>query len=278
MMGTPLAAMPPDDEFAGTRRWYRRPLWLIVLAVVVIAALIVAVAQTTGGSDDDAQPPVSTPTSTPPVSNGQDGYLPDTVDRFGQQIRVPRDPAGLALPQRPPSSPRSRDDAASGVQWQQVYDYGVAVYSTSDGPSTITATGLAQGIAHTPQGSVIAASQILSRIFYGPPQVRRAVMDEQVIGPPSAMTALAELQLPANQYPADRFIRVDPQYSDTFSRVMLASGPKASSQYPSGQYYVITTMTMVWDQGQWKWRIPDDGFSETTRNTPIESVAGWTQW
>lgn len=275
-MGTPLAAMPPQDD--QPKRWYRRPLWLVAIAVVVIAALVFAVAKTTGGSDDAAPPAVSTPTSTPPVSNGQDGYLPDTVDRFGQQIRVPADPAGLALPQRPVTSTRGTNDAAVGVQWQRVYDHGVALYSTSDGPSRISAQGLAQGMSHTAQGSVIAATQILSRVFYGPPQVRSAVMDEQVIGPPSAMTALSELALPANQYPADRFIQVDPQYSDTFSRVMLASGPKASSQYPSGQYYVVTTMTMVWDQGQWKWRIPDDGFSEATRNTRIESVAGWTQW
>lgn len=278
MMGTPLAAMPPDDEFAGTRRWYRRPLWLIVLAVVVIAALIVAVAQTTGGSDDDAQPPVSTPSFTPPPSTGLEGYLPDTVDEYGQRLLVPNNPAGLALPQQKRRGADGLNAPAEGVQWQQIYGRGAAVFSTSDGPTSIDASGLAQGIARTPQGSAIAANQILNRLYFGPPQVRQKVLADQVLGPDTAKESLSGFSGRTQQFSATTAMRIDPQYGQTFSRVSLAVGPIASADYPSGQYYSVSTMTMVWDGGQWKWRIPADGLSAATGSEAVESVAGWPQW
>lgn len=272
-------AMAPGDDTSAARRWYRRPVWLIAVAVVVIAVLAIALAITNGDSEDAATPPGSRPaTSAPPASNGQDGYLPDTVDRYGQQIRVPRDPAGLALPQRPTTSDRGTAAAAVGTERQKVYDYGTAIFSTSDGPKSIGADGLAQGIAHTPQGSVIAATQITARAFFGPPQVRQAVVDQQVIGPDSAKRMLLELDLPDQQFAVARHVRIDSQYSDTFSRVSLATGPKQSSEYSSGQYYGVATFIMVWDGGQWKWRIPEEGFTNATGDTRVESVSGWTQW
>ncbi|WP_207843988.1 hypothetical protein [Williamsia soli] len=274
-MGTPLAAMPPEDD---QQRWYRRPLWLILLTAIVVAALVAAVVAITGGDNDDAAPPPATAPSTPSASNGQDGYLPDTVDRFGQQIRVPRDPAGLALPQRPVTSQRGLNDAAVGLQWQRLYGFGAAVFSTSDGPRSISPDGLAEGIAQTPQGSVIAASQIMARAYYGPPEVRMRVLAQQVIGPESAKQMIRDLTMPDRQYALDRFVKIDEQYSDTFSRISLATGPKPNSDYPSGQYYGVSTFVMVWDDGQWKWRIPDDGFTTATGDTRTESVAGWTQW
>lgn len=279
-MGTPLAAGFPGDDPSTPRRWYRRPGWLAVIALVLIAAVIAAIAVAIGGGEDTAAPPpASSSAANPnPPSTGEGGYLPDTADRFGQQIRVPRDPAGLPLPQSPVRPARGPDVAASGTQWQKVYGFGTAVFSTSDGPTSISADGLAQGIAHTPQGSVIAASQIIARGYYGTPAVRQRVLAEQVIGPDTAKQMLLDLELPARQYAVARHARVDPQYSDTFSRVSLAVGPKPSSDYPSGEFYGVTTMTMVWDAGQWKWRIPDEGFTTATGDTQVESVTGWTQW
>ena len=275
MMGTPLAAMPPEDD--QRRRWYRRPLWLITVAVVVIAALVLAVAKTTGGSDDGA-PAVPTPTSTPPVSNGQDGYLADTSDRYGQRLRVPANPAGHVLPQAKPSAPLSESDPARGVEWQKLYDWGTAVFTTSDGPTSITDSGIPEGIAHTPQGSVVAATQINARVLYSPLSARPALVENLVIGPDSATQQLLVEQRSGRQNSAATYVRIDDQYTDTFSRVLMATGPIPNSDYPSGQYYTVATMTMVWDSGRWKWRIPDDGFGPSTANTRVESVAGWTRW
>ncbi len=277
-MGTPLAAMAPDDESGRARRWYRRPVGLIAAAIGVIIALVVAVVVATTGGDDAERPPVSTPAASTPAGNGEEGYLPDTVDRYGRQIRVPRDPAGFALAQTPPPRGRGLNDPAEGAQWQKIYAFGTAVFSTSDGPSSIGVDGLAQGIARTPQGSVIAASQIIARSYFGPPEVKQRVLAQQVIGPDSAKQMIRDLTLPQRQYAIDRFVQIDPQYSDTFSRVSLATGPKPSADYPSGQYYGVTTLTMVWDEGQWKWRIPDEGFTTATGDTRIESVPGWTRW
>ncbi|WP_020109704.1 hypothetical protein [Nocardia sp. 348MFTsu5.1] len=277
MMGTPLAAEYPAPPESPRRR--RLVLWLVVVALILVIATVVAIALLgVGESKDDGAAPSGLPTGAPPASTGEDGYLPDTVDRYGQQIRVPRDPAGLPLLQTPPKVDREVNDPATGVQWQRVYEFGAALFSTSDGPTSINTDGLAQGISHTPQGSVIAASQIIARAYFGPTQVRQTVMTQQVIGPDSAKAMVLDLDMPARQYAIDRFARVDPQYSDTFSRVSLASGPKTSSEYPSGQYYGVTTLTMVWDQGQWKWRIPDDGFTNATADTRVESVVGWAQW
>ncbi|WP_051722148.1 hypothetical protein [Kitasatospora arboriphila] len=208
-MGTPpLATAPLYDEDPNTpRRWYRRP-WVVVAVMVVVSLVIAAVSWWGLRSDDEPAPTPPPPAvSTPPASNGEQGYFADTTDRFGQQIRVPRDPAGLALPQVSPKATRGLSDAASGIQWQQIYGRGVAVFTTSDGPTAIGADGLAQGISRTPQGSAIAASQVLGRVFYGPPQVREKVIAEQIIGPPSAIAMLTDLQLPTRQYPADSFVR-----------------------------------------------------------------------
>ena len=99
-----------------------------------------------------------------------------------------------------------------------------------------------------------------------------------VIGPPEAKQLLLDIDRSAMQSSAAPFGRVDTQYTNTFSRVSMADGPTPSSEYPSGQYYTVATMTMVWDNGQWKWRIPDEGFTEATDSVRIDSVAGWTQW
>ena len=280
-MGTPPLATAPlyNDDPNTPRPWYRRSWFIVTVMVVVSLAIATVTWWGLRGDDNGAAPSPPTPgASTPPASNGEQGYLPDTVDRFGQQIRVPRNPAGFALPQVSVKGTRELIDPAAGVQCQRIYDFGAALFSTSDGPDRIDADGLARGIAHTPQGSVIAASQIIARVFYGPPEVRRKAMTEQVIGPEAAKQSVLDLVLPPRQYPRDQFIRIDPQYSDTFSRVSLASGPRDSAEYASGVYYSVTTLTVVWDQGQWKWRIPDEGFSAATADTRIESVAGWAQW
>lgn len=283
-MGTPPLATAPhyDDDPTTPRPWHRRPV--VIVAAMVVVVLVIATVTWWGlhRDDNDSAAPTSPPPAAntpPPVSNGQQGYLADTVDRFGQRIRVPQNPAGLALPQVSSRSPRGLNDPAQGVQWQQIYRYGSAPFSTSDGPGAIGSDGLARQIARTPQGSVIAANQIMIRAYYGPPEVRKAVMEQQAIGPDTAKQFILDLgEFPARQFPVNRFVRVDGQYSDTFSRVSLASGPTASADYPSGQYYSVSTLTMVWDDGQWKWRIPDDGFTAATGDTRIESVAGWTQW
>lgn len=258
----------------GSARWYRR-WWVIATALVLVVVAVCVVAISIGGDD---RAPAGPQTSPPPVSSGLDGYLPDTADRFGQQIRVPRDPAGLTLTQIPVTTPRTINDPAAGLQWQRVYSFGSALFSTSDGPGRISSAGLAEQIAHTAQGSVIAATHILARLYFGPSEVTDAVLAQQLLGPDSVKTSLREVQLPNRQYAVARFIRVDPQYSDTFSRVSLASGPRAAANDPSHTYYRVTTMNMVWADGQWKWRIPDEGFSTATGDTTITSVTGWTTW
>ena len=260
-MGTPPLAPAPlyNDDPDTPRRWYRRP-WVIV-AVMVVVSLVIATVTWWGlrGDENDSAAPTPPPAAnTPPVSNGQQGYLADTVDRYGNQIRVPRDPAGLPLPQIGTKTARGLNDPAAGVQWQQIYGSGAALFSTSDGPTGISIDGLAEGIAKTPQGSVIAASQILARLYYGPAPVREAALSQLVLGPPEAKATLLGLELPDRQMPATRFIRVDQQYTDTFSRISLATGPKVSSDYGSGEYYSVSTVTMVWEDGKWKYRIPDE--------------------
>ena len=280
MMGTPPLATAPhyDDDPNAPQPWHRRP-WVIVAALVVVSLAIATATWWGLRSNDDPTPaPTAPATSPPPVSNGQQGYLADTVDRYGNQIRVPRDPAGLPLPQIGTKNARGLNDPAAGVQWQQVYGSGAALFSTSDGPTSISIDGLAQGITKTPQGSVIAASQILARLYYGPAPVREAALSQLVLGPPEAKTTLLGLELPDRQMPATRFIRVDQQYTDTFSRISLATGPKVSSDYASGEYYSVSTVTMVWEDGKWKYRIPDEGLTRATGPTPVESVAGWTRW
>jgi hypothetical protein len=279
-MGTPPLATAPhyDDDPNTPRPWHRRH-WVIV-AVLVVVSLAIGTATWWGlRSDDNAEPaPPAPAASPPPVSNGQQGYLADTVDRYGSQIRVPRDPAGLPLPQIGTKGGRGLNDPAAGVQWQQLYGSGAALFSTSDGPTGISVDGLAQGISNTPQGSVIAASQILGRLYYGPTAVREATLSQLVLGPPEAKATLLGLELPDRQMPASRFIRIDPQYTNTFARISLATGPKSSSDYASGQYYSVSTVTMVWDEGKWKYRIPDEGLTRATGPTPVESVTGWTRW
>ena len=155
--------------------------------------------------------------------------------------------------------------------------------SSSDGPTDITGNGLALGFSHTPQGSVLAASQIMMRWYYGPPQVRAQVAADQVLGPEwvkqQAMDLVSEVGFRDKQYSVPAAIRVDPSYTPTFSRVSFATGPIPSSTYPAGHYYSVATWTVVWDDGQWKLRLPDDGLTpQANADSQVESIEGWSQW
>ena len=121
-MGTPpLATAPLYDEDPNTpRRWYRRP-WVVV-AVMVVVSLVIATVTWWGlrSNDDPAPAPPPPAANTPPASNGQQGYLPDTVDRYGHRLRVPTDPAGSPLAQVSTKTPRGLNDPAAGAEWHRI--------------------------------------------------------------------------------------------------------------------------------------------------------------
>lgn len=257
-----------ESETPTRRAWWKRPrVWTAV--VVVLVATSIAGLALLRESEDSSQPRVAVP---PPVVQEPSESLPadpngpytgSDVDVIGRGMRVPADPHGHVLAQTSKtSSSRLTQPIAppQGLEWQKVYGAPMP-FSTSDGPTEISADGVPSGFSRTPQGAALATLQILMRATYGPREVRQAILDSSVIG--SAELKNIVLNAPSEpQYqtiPAAVQILED-RYSENSASVRWMFGPlPAPEEFPTtnGTVYHGGAIPVIWENGRWKLKLTE---------------------
>ncbi|MEV4156855.1 hypothetical protein AB0J48_27925 [Nocardia salmonicida] len=252
---------------------------LSIIATVVIVVFVLTV--TSGDQTDTAQPPARSgqPTTTVMPPTTQAAARPPTVDIFGNRLEVPIEEAGAALPQIAedriePTRSDFLTAAPARLQWQRIWDGAAVPVSGSDGPSLIDA-GVAEGFARTPQGAALAAMDAIGRVYAAPDPIWRRVIRDRFYGGGDTLIdqfARSRTSDPnmARYVTVPEGVRVQPGYRDDLAVVQLA--------VRSTTGYAIATWPMVWVDGDWRIRVPDDAASLWRPATPTSSTVGFGKW
>ena len=257
-----------------------------VITLVVVVGIVVFVTGGGGKPSQSASNSGSTLTSGNVVSDAT-GFAAPEVDVYGRRVDIPNNPAGQPLPQdaslqHKPSDKDWLTAAPAGVTgadgWQRVF--GVSVpFSTSDGPARL-ASGLAVGYSHTPQGAVVAATQISYRLNARPAD--KQLVQQQLRTAPDQLEAYDQAvdngKLPQQEPQQVTKYLVAPDafqvenYADDMAIVRLAMrGEVVNGQ----QTWAAVRLIMVWDAGDWRLKSSTSDIAQTQY---IDSLVGWTQW
>ncbi|WP_328715445.1 hypothetical protein [Nocardia salmonicida] len=255
---------------------------LILLSIIAAVVIVVFVLTVTGGDHaDTAQPSAHsgqpTTTVTPPTTPA--AVRPPTVDMFGNRLEVPVEESGTALPQIAeeriePTRPDFLTAAPARLQWQRIWGGAAVPVSGSDGPTRIDA-GVAAGFARTPQGAALAAMDAIGRVYAVPEPVWREVVGERFYGGEDALVdrfarSRAETPGAARYVTVPEGVRIQPGYRDDLAVVQLAVRSKTG--------YAIATWPMVWVDGDWRVRVPDEIEDLWRPAAPASSVIGFGDW
>lgn len=262
-----LPGMTESDSTPTGRAWWKRPrMWVIAMVVVIVATSIAGVGLLIDGGDPDHRqvPVTSPPVSSPVPDNDTSGpYSGTDVDVLGRGMRVPVDPHGHVLPQTPKTSPAWLTQpiaAPQGLEWQKVYGAPMP-FSTSDGPTEISADGVPSGFSRTPQGAALASLQILMRVTYGPREVRQAVLDSSVIGSPELKNIVLNAPSEAQYQTIPAAVQIlEDRYSEHSASVRWMFGPfPAPEEFPTtdGTVYHGGAIPVIWDEGRWKVKLTE---------------------
>lgn len=261
-----------------------RSLRLLLTLFAIIASIVVVVFVVTITDDDqpeNPQPPrahtESTTANAPPTTSSQS--RPPTVDMFGNRLEVPADDAGATLPQTldgriDPARPDYLTAAPDRLQWQRIWGGAAVPVSGSDGPARIDG-GVAGGFARTPQGAALAAMDAIGRAYAAPETIWQNVIRERFYGGNDALIdgfARSRASAPgmARYATVPEAVRIQPGYRDDLAVVQLA--------VRSTSGYAIATWPMVWVEGDWRIRVPDDIDTLWRPGTPTASTAGFGNW
>ncbi len=250
-----------------------------VLATVVIIVFVVTV------TDDD-----HTDTSLLPSGEGEPSAdaeplsttslaRPPTVDMFGNRLETPADDSGAVLPQTDdgradPARADYLSSAPARLQWQRIWGGAAVPVSGSDGPARID-DGVASGFARTPQGAALAAMDAIGRVYAAPEGTWQHVLHERFYGGGQALVdqfARSRTSTPdaARYVTVPEGVRVQAGYRDDLAVVQLAV--RATSGY------AIATWPMVWVDGDWRIRVPDNLATLWRSGTPTASLSGFGNW
>ncbi|WP_280217690.1 hypothetical protein [Nocardia neocaledoniensis] len=256
---------------------------LVLLLIVITAVVITVFVWTVIGGDktDTTQPPARSGqgSTTAVPSTTSPSPLPPTVDMFGNRLEVPTEEAGAVLPQIVeerivPTRPDYLSAPPARLQWQRIWGGAAVAVSGSDGPARIDA-GTAEGFARTSQGAALAAVDAVGRVYAAPDPIWRDVVRERFYGGGQALIdrfarSRADTPGAARYVTVPEGVRIQPGYRDDLAVVQLA--------VRSTTGYAIATWPMVWVEGDWRIRVPDDIESLWRPATPTASITGFGDW
>jgi hypothetical protein len=163
------------------------------------------------------------------------------------------------------------------VSWA-LFD-GIALPTSSTAGPTHVLGAVHAGFAHSPEGALIADTQIAVRYLATPGTGWRDVLSEQVVPGPGVnayskareASGLADVQrvdtAGVGQIVGFRFIT----YTSSVAVIQIVV------RFPSSGQYQVATNTVDWLNGDWKLQLLPDGSSASTVQT-INDLAGFVAW
>lgn len=257
-----------------------RRMWLIL--TISITAILIAGLALFGARRNSAAPaprPTETGnTTTRPAESSVTEVREPTTDLYGNRLDV-TDDAGRALPQNPskridPHNPDYLTAAPVSIEWQRIWGGAAIPVSAGDGPEQIH-DGVASGFADTPQGAALAACDAIARALAAPEGIWQSVVRARYLGGGQALIdrfAASRASTPdAGRYvTVPEGIRILPGYRQDFAVVQIVVRTQDSFAYG--------TWPMVWNNTDWRVRVPDDINTLWQPAVPIDTVNGFGQW
>lgn len=243
-----------------------------VLAVIVIAGIVFSIVILVRG--DDAGPLV-------PADRTADGgntqveqtlFEQDPIfDALGRVVYVPLDGDGVVLPQSRPGDDRPTDQAPGGVMLQQIHGNMVVPFSTSDGPTRVTDSGVAAGFSRTPQGAGLAASHYASYLASGANRIQM-LSDAGLLSDPKGVIAKSTQRIPDSS-PSLATPMVKVEFNPDLSLVHLGY---TADMADGSTKNMVSKIPLVWREGT-GWVVKAD--SPVMGGGPVASFgAGWASW
>ena len=162
-----IDAPVPSSDSSGKDHSTRLLMGGSIFAVIVVMGIAVSLFIAFRGGDEPLVPAGDQGSQAITEVQNTQFELDPFFDEQGRVVYVPLDERGVALPQSSPAANRSAATAPSGIMLQRVHGNMVVPFSTSDGPTGFSDSGVATGFARTPQGAGLAAVHYLGYFATG---------------------------------------------------------------------------------------------------------------
>ncbi|MFG3554265.1 hypothetical protein ACGGAQ_07755 [Micromonospora sp. NPDC047557] len=229
--------------------WTRPGFVLAAVLLLVIVALGVVVAVQ---SDDDAKPSAAAPT----VPAGSAAPQPETTGKLSTAVPV---------------------TAPAGVTWQVVR--GTALpFSDRAGPREHSDTQ-AKGFARTPEGALIAAAQLVSRVGAAAGRASwEPTLTQQFLPSADRDTLQAALAAEPEQpaQPGDLAPLAGYLYLTYTPDTAVIGLAYRSANGTTARWFIVTT-TLQWRDGDWKMVAPPGG-AWTSLSRTVTDLNGVVEW
>lgn len=257
--------------------------WLMggsIFVVILVAGLIFSIVILVRGGDEPLVPAGDQGNGATSAVE-QDQFAPDPFfDEKGRVVYVPLNTNGVILRQSAPATGRAATTAPSGIMLQQVHENMHLPFSTSDGPTGFSDSGVATGFSRTAQGAGLAGVHYFSYLATGNTRVKM-LQDAGVVSDPN--NTLPELikfnssgqpgAAPDN-FPSRVLQMIKVDYNDDLARVHLGATVQLDSGRMSNR---DMWLDLVWRDGVgWSAVIPPKGRADV-QDLPDFS-GGWTSW
>lgn len=257
--------------------------WLMggsILVVIVVVAVIFSIVIAVRGGDEPLVP-AGDQGNGATAAIESDQFAPDPFfDEKGRVVYVPLNTNGVTLRQSSPATGRAATTAPSGIMLQQVHENMHLPFSTSDGPTGFSDSGVATGFSRTAQGAGLAGVHYFSYLITGNTRVKMMQDAGLVSDPNNTLPELIKSNAPGqpgaapDKFPSRVFQMIKVDYNDDLARVHFG----ATVQLESGRMENRDLwLDLVWRDGTgWVAVIPPKGRADMQALPDFSG--GWTSW
>ncbi|MDH6291846.1 hypothetical protein [Rhodococcus opacus] len=279
---TPTPAPRPEQPESGSGRDNATRLLMggSILGVIVVAAIITSIIIFVRGGDEPLVP-AGDQGSDATAATQPDQFEPDPFfDEQGRVVYAPLNDNGVLLAQSSPATGRSAATAPSGIMLQRVHGNMYLPFSTSDGPTAFSDTGVATGFARTAQGAGLAAVHYLNYLATGNNRIQM-LQDAGLVADPQDQLAELKAFNASNQpgaapdnFPGRVLQMIKVNFTEDLARVHIG----ASTNLKDGRTQnADMSLDLVWREGT-GWVVQVQGNNAFGARAVADFSDGWTSW